>query len=142
MRAATGTFCILLLMGIFSFLLIGGLTEYQKAHSLHDVLDESLPLEETALRENSRIVDRTDEVVSDLYDVENRINLSYEHIPSFVLEALVAVEDQTFFDHQGFDVQGITRALLESVLFSKKSRGTDISRNGLSHYDPEPSLFI
>ncbi|MBM7097509.1 penicillin-binding protein [Bacillus sp. H-16] len=115
MRGVAGTFCILFLMGAFSLLLMEGAAEYQDTRSLHVVLDEEIPVKKAALPQTSLITDQDGAVVSEIFSGENRINLTFDEIPATVLEALVAVEDQAFFDHQGFDIQGMTRALLVNL---------------------------
>ncbi|WP_026688833.1 transglycosylase domain-containing protein [Alteribacter aurantiacus] len=123
MRGVAGTFWVLFFMGAFSFFLIEGITEYQKANSFHHVLDERMPIKKTSLSETSFIKGADDAVISELYAGDYRVNLTYDQIPRHVIEALVAVEDQSFYDHQGFDVQGIVRALLVNLESQSVAQG-------------------
>lgn len=102
-------------ISVFSLLFMETARELSSVRSLHDVLDEAVEFEEIDLSSNSKIVDRNGNVVSDVYAAENRIYLSYEEIPSKVREAFIAIEDQSFFDHPGFDLTGIARAFLVNV---------------------------
>lgn len=42
---------------------------------------------------------------------ENRIFVQYEEISPYVIDALVATEDERFFDHSGIDARAIARAI-------------------------------
>ncbi|WP_246596092.1 transglycosylase domain-containing protein [Bacillus alkalicola] len=86
--------------------------EFYQLKTLHEVLDEAVEVSTIQLPEKSIITDSNGNVVSEIYAVENRINLSYEEIPQTVIDALLSAEDQSFFDHKGFDIKGISRALL------------------------------
>lgn len=47
---------------------------------------------------------------------EDRVFVPYSSLPPALVDALVAVEDQRFFDHGGLDLFGIARALLTDLL--------------------------
>ncbi|MCP3989862.1 MAG: penicillin-binding protein [Actinomycetia bacterium] len=46
---------------------------------------------------------------------EDREIITFEDLPENLIQAVVATEDQSFFDHQGIDVRGITRAAYQYV---------------------------
>ena len=48
----------------------------------------------------TQIYDRNGELIANIFD-ENRIYVKYEDIPPRVIEALVAIEDTSFFEHGG-----------------------------------------
>ena len=52
-----------------------------------------------------------------LYHVgtRDRFYLEYSDIPLNMINAIVAAEDKTFFNHQGFDIKGITNALITNI---------------------------
>ena len=54
---------------------------------------------------------------------EKRYWVSIDHIPVFLQNALVAVEDARFYEHGGIDIRGITRALVKDVVKGKKAEG-------------------
>ncbi|WP_040981937.1 transglycosylase domain-containing protein [Oceanobacillus jeddahense] len=62
------------------------------------------------------------EVIRTLYN-ENREYVSSDHIPDHVLQAFVAVEDRRFFEHQGIDLQSISRAVYRDILARSKVEG-------------------
>ena len=41
--------------------------------------------------------------------------LSYNEIPQVMVQAILAIEDRRFFDHSGFDLGGLTRALFRNA---------------------------
>ena len=54
---------------------------------------------------------------------ENRTNVTYEQIPSYVIDALVATEDARYFEHEGVDSRSLIRVLLKTILLNDKSSG-------------------
>lgn len=46
---------------------------------------------------------------------EKRIVLAPEELPKSIVQAIVASEDDRFFEHQGIDPQGIMRAMIENI---------------------------
>lgn len=54
---------------------------------------------------------------------ENRTNISYDQVPQYLINALIATEDARFFEHGGVDSRGILRALIKTVLLGNESSG-------------------
>lgn len=52
-----------------------------------------------------------------------RMPLSYDKIPPLLVDAVIATEDQRFFEHHGIDVWGLLRASGELMLTGTKSQG-------------------
>ncbi len=50
------------------------------------------------------------------YGVEKRKLVDLKDIPDHVVNSFIAIEDRRFYDHQGFDVKGILRALIQNTL--------------------------
>lgn len=57
------------------------------------------------------------------YGEKRRIPLTYEQIPPTLVHAVLATEDQRFFDHPGVDVFGLARATVRMVQTGTKSQG-------------------
>ncbi|CAM3311316.1 transglycosylase domain-containing protein [Zobellia roscoffensis] len=55
-----------------------------------------------------------------LYD---RQPIAFEAIPEHVLNALVAIEDERFYDHEGIDYQSLGRVAVKTVLMQDQSAG-------------------
>lgn len=115
MRMLTGNIVILLCAGIFSFVFMETIHELSSTQTLHEVLDESIQLENISLSNNSKILDKNGDTIYDVFAAENRIELAYDEIPSKVIKAFIAAEDQKFFEHPGFDMSGITRAFFVNL---------------------------
>ena len=49
------------------------------------------------------------------FEDAHRQYIEYEEIPTIFIDALVAAEDNRFFSHFGFDIQGITRAAIKNI---------------------------
>lgn len=47
------------------------------------------------------------------YYIQNRIVLDYEHISSHIKDALVATEDERFYQHHGIDFKSLPRVFLK-----------------------------
>src|SRR5438552_5739391 len=61
----------------------------------------------------SVILDRNDKIFGQIY-VENRETVPYEQLPRDLINAVVAVEDNKFYQHSGYDLFGIFRAALKN----------------------------
>ncbi len=57
------------------------------------------------------------------YFYENRIQVSYNEISPFVTQALVATEDERFYEHSGIDFRGLLRVAFKTVLLGQRSSG-------------------
>jgi penicillin-binding protein 1A len=57
------------------------------------------------------------------YGEKRRIPLTYDQIPQTLIHALLATEDQRFFDHPGVDVFGLARATVRMIQTGTKSQG-------------------
>ena len=47
------------------------------------------------------------------YAIENRTPVTFEELPSNLVQALVATEDERFFEHSGIDFRGTLRAVVK-----------------------------
>ncbi len=58
-----------------------------------------------------------------LYDEENRVWVDFHQIPQDMKDAFVAIEDERFYSHGGFDIKRITGAALSLVTSGRVSYG-------------------
>jgi 1A family penicillin-binding protein len=65
-------------------------------------------------RVTTKILDRHGEVLFRLYEDENRTLIPLSEIPLSVIQATVAIEDKDFYNHYGFSIRGISRAVLSN----------------------------
>ncbi|HAT7966129.1 TPA: PBP1A family penicillin-binding protein [Legionella pneumophila] len=57
------------------------------------------------------------------YGEKKRIPVTYDEIPPTLIHALIATEDQRFFEHPGVDVMGLGRAAVSMLKTGTKSQG-------------------
>lgn len=71
----------------------------------------------------TQIFDRHGVLIANLFDEEHRLYVSYDEIPTRVIEALVATEDTSFFEHTGINIEAIFRALIKDIQAMKLVEG-------------------
>lgn len=54
---------------------------------------------------------------------KRRVPLPYDQIPKPLIQAVLATEDQRYFQHNGVDIPGLGRAAVRLILTGKKSEG-------------------
>src|SRR4029450_8940443 len=73
--------------------------------SLHDARESA-----AALPETSFIYSADGKLITSLHAGENRVVVRSRKIPDVVRDAVIAIEDQRFYDHAGLDVRALLRA--------------------------------
>lgn len=63
----------------------------------------------------TKIYDRDDELLYDIFTDENRTTIKLEDVPDVVKQATIAIEDKDFYNHQGFSMVGIIRAAVQNI---------------------------
>jgi penicillin-binding protein 1A len=71
----------------------------------------------------TRIYDRNGELIANIFKKEHRIYAPFEEIPPRLVEALLAIEDTTFFEHHGINVDAILRAIIKDIKARKLVEG-------------------
>ncbi len=107
---------IICLIGLF--IVIGIFAFYAKD------LPEPGKVNTRAIDESTKIYDRTGTII--LYDIhgeEKRTIIPKEEIPDILKQATLALEDQNFYTHIGFDIKGLIRAVLSNVFGIGQSVG-------------------
>ncbi len=100
---------IVLFVGTIGILSIG----------LPDVND----LEKLQADQSTEIYDKDGELLYTIHGEENREQISYDKISPYLINATVAIEDDRFWEHSGFDMVGIGRAVLYEVFGLGVRRG-------------------
>jgi len=72
--------------------------------------------------EASEVLDLHGAQIGKFY-VQDRSPISYSNISPKLINALIATEDQRFFEHQGIDLRSLGRVLVKTVLLQKNSAG-------------------
>ena len=78
------------------------------------------------LAENSILYDDEGNVIDSILtsNKEMRTNVSYSDLPQNLVDAFVAIEDKTFWEHNGFNVVRILGAIKESIFEGQRISGT------------------
>ena len=62
-------------------------------------------------------------VLAEFHASENRVLVDYEDLPKTLVEAVVAIEDERFWQHTGVDLQAVARALVANIQDREVSQG-------------------
>jgi penicillin-binding protein 4 len=122
-RMYTGYFFILIFIPIFIILLMLVSTETGRVQSVHEVLDSKINIEDTNLSQTSYIKDKDGQIVSEIYKPMNRVYVSSDKIPDFIKQLFIISEDQHFYEHPGFDLTAMGRALAVNMQASGIEEG-------------------
>jgi len=76
----------------------------------------------------TQIFDRNGELLYEIYADENRIPISLKDLPEYVPQAAIAIEDQHFYRHHGFDIRGIIRAGWRNLQGQRLEGGSTITQ--------------
>ncbi len=57
------------------------------------------------------------------FAIENRTFIEYDELSPYIVNALVATEDERFYDHSGIDPRGLLRVAFRTVLLGDKGSG-------------------
>ena len=111
-----------LLLAGASFPLIGGLGLMARsgADSFTKIPKE---LEEQPLPVRSRILATDGSELAEIYFNENRVEVPIREIPPVMQWAILAIEDERFYQHGGVDYKGLIRALLKNTAAGEVQQG-------------------
>ena len=86
----------------------------------------------------------SDQTLLGKYYIENRTNVAYNDIPDYLIKALIATEDERFYQHNGIDQRSMLRVLVKSILLQKESSGggSTISQQLAKNLFPRRNYFI
>lgn len=71
----------------------------------------------------TRIYDAQDRLIANLFEDEFRLYIKFDDIPPRLIEALVAVEDTLFFEHNGINIDAIFRAATKNIQEGRLAEG-------------------
>lgn len=96
------------------------------------VLTHSLPsprqLETRQVPQTTKIYDRNNKLLFNIYTDQNRTIVPLSEIPDSLKKATIAVEDKDFYKHKGFDVLGIVRAAVATLFAGNLQGGSTITQ--------------
>ena len=95
--------CVAVVLGF----VLGNLNNMDKIENLLESKKPSLP---------SVLLDRNGKVITEFYSDEKRDIVSLETIPEFLIQGLIAWEDESFYHHHGVNPIAIMRAMVNNML--------------------------
>jgi len=105
---------------------VGSIVLVAGAFYIYAVLVPTLPsidhLEDTQYQVPLRIYDRNEVLLAE-FGEHRRIPVKFEKIPRYLIDAVVSVEDDQFWNHPGVDVYALMAAVYEVVTTGRKTRG-------------------
>ena len=88
-----------------------------------DLFGEEFSIDQLATAQSSRVWDRHGNLITELRGEQNRTDIRFEDIPELVQNAVIAIEDERFWDHSGVDLKAILRAARSNVSAGGISQG-------------------
>lgn len=80
------------------------------------------------LEVTTKIVDRNNVPLYEIYADQNRTPLPLAEIPLYVKNATISIEDRDFYTHQGFSFRGIARAVYQTLINKRVQGGSTITQ--------------
>ena len=71
----------------------------------------------------TQFFDKHGTLVANIFDKEHRFYTEFKDIPPRVIEALIAIEDTQFFEHNGINTEAISRAIIKDIKAMKLVEG-------------------
>ena len=128
MKAKSGTyqrsvkiFWVVFSIGVFSFVSIF----LAAGFGLLGKMPEFRQLENPKTNLATQIYSSDNKVIGKFYFNDNRTPLYYEEIPKSLIDALIATEDERFYDHSGIDLRSTLRAI---VYLGEKGGASTVSQ--------------
>lgn len=108
------------------FLLVTGLLACIGAAGMYWYLAPKLPpidsLKDVQLQEPLRVYSRDGRLIAE-FGEKRRTPLEFNQIPDLMVRAVLAAEDERFYQHPGVDWQGLTRAVVHVIRTGEKGPG-------------------
>lgn len=73
-------------------------------------------------------MDRNGKLLYEIYADQNRTPINVDSLPPHVVQATIAIEDQNFYSHHGFDTGGILRAAWKTLTGQRLEGGSTITQ--------------
>ncbi|MCL5070013.1 MAG: transglycosylase domain-containing protein, partial [Actinobacteria bacterium] len=102
-----------------AFVYIGGTAIASLFKDLPNIKDFS-PIENAL---TSKIFAADGKLIGTLHGEQNREIVSFEQLPKNLINAVVSIEDERFYEHKGVDFEGIIRSLIINIKSGGISQG-------------------
>ncbi|GAB3260715.1 transglycosylase domain-containing protein [Kineosporia babensis] len=97
----------------------GGLASNQVVSAFQDLPSE---IADTTMSANTTVLAADGSTIATFYD-QNRVPVELDEMSPYLQDAIVAIEDERFYEHGGVDPQGLVRALVTNELSGGVSQG-------------------
>ncbi len=77
---------------------------------------------------STKILDRSGELLYDVYANQNRTPIVITDVPAYLKQATISIEDKNFYKHQGFDPIGILRGFLKVFTQGRAEGGSTLTQ--------------
>lgn len=94
------------------------------ANSMKNLPEE---LKTEPLAQRTRVLGEGGRVIATFYD-ENRVNVTLDEIAPIMRKAIVAIEDERFYEHGALDLKGTLRAFLTNTTGNEVQGGSSITQ--------------
>lgn len=130
-------------IGIGSFIVFCGILFAAAIAVLSIGLPDVHDLDNLAVAQSTTIYDREGNVLYVKYGEENREYKSLNQISPNVVKATIAIEDDQFYNHPGFDMFGFARAAISNLTGGTSQGGSTITQQyiKLTFLTPEKSYI-
>ena len=118
-------FALLTVLLMFSCI-FGGLLGKGLAETLNTINTENFMEIETALP--TRLLDINGEVITEFASDEKREIIEFNDLPQQMVDALLTREDRIFYDHQGFSVKALFRAVIGVLTHTTRGGGSTLTQ--------------
>ena len=116
MTKVKNTFFSILLIGFLSPFLILGYFLVGNSYDVSSLVDYNPSV-------TTRIYDNNGDKIANIFNKKHRYYAPFEEIPPRIIEALLAIEDTTFFEHPGINIDAILRAIIKDIAARKMVEG-------------------
>ena len=116
MRTLKNIFFTLFLLAVLTPFLILGYFLTSQEYDISSLIDYKPDI-------TTRFYDKNGEKIANIFEHEHRYYAHFNEIPPRVIEALLAIEDTTFFEHRGINLDAIFRAVIKDIKARKLVEG-------------------
>ncbi|MGI8875942.1 MAG: transglycosylase domain-containing protein [Egibacteraceae bacterium] len=125
--ARCGALVVGVLAGVMVFSLVAQALTASAVRSVVNAMDLEVILPEAqdfGILANRSVVFSSDGVLlATLHDEVNRLEVELDDLPDHVWQAMLAAEDRKFFEHEGYDPEGIARAAFANLQAGEITQG-------------------
>ena len=116
MKKVKNIFFTLLLLGFLTPFLVLGYFLLGNDYDISSLIDYNPEV-------TTRIYDKNGDKIANIFNKKHRYYASFDEIPPRIIEALVAIEDTTFFEHPGINIDAIFRAAIKVIKAGRAVEG-------------------